>query len=86
MEVLLCKCVNDLRHSLFHILNFLITTASEVREKPKVTGSKVWTIGRLRNFDAHLGQKVCDSDGVVDWCIVLVEMQLTRFQQCWPLP
>ena len=25
-------------------------------------------------------------DGVVDWCIVLVEMQLTRSEECWPLP
>ena len=32
MEVLLCEHVNDLRHSLFHLLNSLITTASELRE------------------------------------------------------
>ena len=32
MEVLLCEHVNDLRHSLFHLLNCLITTASELRE------------------------------------------------------
>ena len=32
MEVLLCECVNDLRHTLFHLLNCLITTASELRE------------------------------------------------------
>ena len=30
---------------------------------------------RLRNsLDAHIGQIVCDKDGVVDWCIVLLEM------------
>ncbi len=30
---------------------------------------------------------VCDDkDGVVDWCIVLMEMPLTRFEECWPLP
>ena len=41
----------------------------------------------MRNcLDAHLAQIVCDKDGVVDWCIVLVEMPLTRFQECWPLP
>ena len=29
------------------------------------TGSNVWTIGRVRNcLDAHLGQIVCDKDGV----------------------
>ena len=73
MEVLLCERVNDLRHSLFHLLNSFITTASELRELAKVAGSKGWTIGRLRNYlDAHLGQIVCDKDGVVDWCIVLV--------------
>ena len=32
MEVHLCERVNDLRHSLFHLLNCLITTASELRE------------------------------------------------------
>ena len=37
-------------------------------------------------LDARLSQIVCDKDGVVDWCIVLVEMQLTRFKECWPLP
>ena len=34
-------------------------------------------------LDAHLGQIVCDKDGVVDF---LVEMPLTRFEECWPLP
>ena len=85
MEVLLCKLVNDLRHSLFHLLNCLITTARELRELRKVTGSKNWTIRRLRKcLDAHLGQIV--KDGVVDWCIVLVEIPLTRFEECWPPP
>ena len=32
------------------------------------------------------GQKACDEDGDVDWCIVLVEMPLTRFEEWWPLP
>ncbi len=37
----------------------------------KVTGIKVWTIGRLRNcLVAHLGQIDCDKDGVVDWCYI----------------
>ena len=43
MKVLLCERVNGLRHTLFHLLNYLITTAPELREKPKVTGSKIWT-------------------------------------------
>ena len=90
MEVLLYERVNDLRHSLFHLLNYLITAPNvflKLREKPKVTGSKVWNIGRLRNcVDAYLAQIVCDKDGVVHWCIVLVEMPLTLFEDCWPLP
>ena len=87
MEVFLCEHVNDLRHRLFHLLNCLITTASEPWEKSKVTGSKVWTIWTVRKcLDAHLGQIVCDKDGVVDWCIVLVEMPLTRFEECRSLP
>ena len=32
IEVLLCERVKDLRHSLFHILNYLITTACELKE------------------------------------------------------
>ena len=87
MDVLLCERVNDLRHSLFHLLNCLITIASELRELPKVTGSKVSTIGRvMKCLDAHLGQIVYDKDGVVDKCIVLVEMPLTRFEECGSLP
>ena len=35
-------------------------------------------VGRMGNrLDAHLGQIVCDEDGVVDWGIVLMEMPLT---------
>ena len=49
----------------------------------QVTRSKVWTIGKVKNC---LGQIVCGKDGVVDWCIVLLEMPLTRFEECWPLP
>ena len=51
MEVLLCEHVNDLRHSLYHLNCFITTAASEVREKAKVTGSKVWTIGRQLNWE-----------------------------------
>ena len=41
----------------------------------------------MRNcLDAHLSQIVCDKYGVVDWFIVLLEMALTRFEECWPLP
>ena len=79
MEVLLCERVNDLRHSLFHHRNYLITTASELRWLPKVTGCKISIIGTVRNcLDAHLGQIACDKDGVVDWCLVLVEIPLTK--------
>ena len=87
MEVLLCERVNDLCRSLFHLLDCLITTASELRELANVTGSTLGTIGRVTKcLDAHLGQTLCDKDRVVDWCIVLVEMPLTRFEECWPLP
>ena len=47
----------------------------------------MWSIGKVRNsLDAHLGQIVCDKDGVVDWCIILVEMPLTLFEEYWPHP
>ena len=56
IEVLLCDRVNDLRHSLFRPFNCIITTASELREKPKVTGSNVWTICKVCNcLNVHLG-------------------------------
>ena len=35
MEVLLCERVNDLRHSLFRLLNCLITKVCELRKWPK---------------------------------------------------
>ena len=71
----------------FVTASFISSIVSELREEAKVTGSNVWTRGRLMNcLDANLGQIVCDKVWVVDWCIVLVEMPLTRFEQCWPLP
>ena len=80
MEVLLCEHVNHLRHSLFHLLNSLIMTASDLREWPKVPGSKVWTLGRLRNcLNAHLGQIVYDKDGVEDWCVDSIWKVLASF-------
>ena len=61
--------------------------ASELREFAKVSGSKVSTIGRVKNcVDAHLGKIVCVKDGAVDWRIVLLEIPLTRFEKYWPLP
>ncbi len=30
--------------------------------------------------------RFCDKDEVVDWYIVLVEMPLSQFEECWPLP
>ena len=68
MEVLLCECVNDLRYSLFHLLSSLITTASELSKQGLDYREE------MNCLDAHLGQIVCDKDGVVDWCIVLVEI------------
>ena len=45
------------------------------------------SLGRVKNSDdAHFGQIVCDKDGVVDWCIVQLEMPLTRLEECWPFP
>ena len=67
--------------------NLLRLQATFYTVPTKVTGSKIWTIGSLRKcLDAHLGQIVCDKDAVVDWCIVLLEMPLTRFEEWWPLP
>ena len=52
----------------------------------KITETKVWTIRTVRNcLVTQLGQIVCGKDGVVDWCIVLAEMPLTRFEECWLL-
>ena len=44
-------------------------------------------MGRVRNcLDAHLDQIVGDRDGIVDLCIVRVKIELTRSEECWPLP
>ena len=40
MEVLLCERVNDLRHSLYHLLNYLITTASKFFFELRELGNK----------------------------------------------
>ena len=46
VDVLLCERVNDLRHSLFHLLNCLIMTASELkrfcRKRPALFKSGQW--------------------------------------------
>ena len=67
---------------VFHLFNCLIKTGSELREKQKSPGARSGLYRRVRNcLDAHLGQIVCDKDGVVDWCIVLMEMPLTRISR-----
>ena len=87
MEVILCQCVNDLHHSLFHTPQLSHNDSLWVYGITKSHREQGLDIGRLRNcLDAHFGQIVCDKDRVVDWCIVLVEIPLTRFEECWPLP
>ena len=55
--------------------------------KQKSQGARSGLWGHMRNcLNAHLGQIVCDKDGVLGWCIVLVEISQTRFEECWPLP
>ena len=82
MEIHLCERVNHLRHSLFYFLNCLITTTSELKEIIKSH--------REQGLDDREGDELvkiaCDKDGVVDWCIVLVEIPLTRFEECWLFP
>ena len=52
-----------------------------------VSSTSIFILGSSTSILAdHLGQIVCDKDGVVDWCIVLVEIPLTRFEEFWPLP
>ena len=53
MEVLLCERVNHLRHSLFHLLNWLITTASELKGISKSH--------REQRLDHWEGEELC-------WC------------------
>ena len=63
VEVLLCERVNDFRHSLFHLLNCLIATASELQDGRKA----VWSIpyaseaffpSLKHNFSAYRSSKV----------------------------
>ena len=52
----------------------------------KSQGTRSRLYGGWGTVNAHLGQIVYDKDGVVEWWIVLVEMLLTRFEECWSLP
>ena len=52
IEVLLCECVNDLRYSLFHLLNCLMT-ASELRDITKSHREQGLDFGRLRKEKTH---------------------------------
>ena len=57
-------------------LSSLQLSHNELMEWAKVTESKVWAIGSVRNCpDAHLAQIVCDKDGVV-------EMPRIWFEKC----
>ncbi len=58
----------------------------KVVNRPELIGQTVRVIMVRNCLDAHLGQIVCDKGGVVDWCIILLEIPLTRFEECWPLP
>ena len=79
MEVLWCESVDDFRYSLFYLLNGLITTASELRQSPNITGSKVWTIWTGKNcLDTHFGQIVCDKDGVGIKLPTKIDMPLNK--------
>ena len=58
--------------------------AEGITKSHRDQGLDSWTVRNC--LDTHLGQIVCDRDGVVNWCIVLVEMLLTLFEDSWPLP
>ena len=64
MEVILCERVNNLRHSFFHLLNGFITTASELREQPKVTGLVHCPGG---NGTDPIWRVLDSSDGISSW-------------------
>ncbi len=49
-------------------------------------GSVAFPPGQCTSPRLHPCHRLFDQDGVVDWCIVLLEMPLTRFELCWPLP
>ena len=81
------SCVSESMTFLTYFFNSSSVSQRQPLSLGKTQKSQVWTVGRVRNcLDTHLGQIVCDKDGVVNWCIVLVEMSLTRFEECWPLP
>ena len=76
MEVLLCEHVNDLRHSLFHILNCLITTPSEGEELsscPSCSNSlwQGWSCGKVRcpcgNATDPIWRVLASSLGISYW-------------------
>ena len=75
MEVLLCE------------LSLTFVTASFISSIVSSHWEQGLDYRGVRNcFDAHLGQIVSDKDGVVHCYSVLVEMPLSRFEECWLLP
>ena len=82
MEVLLCEHVNDLHHSLFHLLNCLIITASELwdyRAAKEVSWCPSWSNSLWQGWSCGLvhcpGGNTTDpiwrvlvfSDGISSW-------------------
>ena len=63
------------------------TTSALQPEEITSKGTRVSCVLSIKvpKRSAHLGQIVCDKDGVVVWCIVLLEIPLILFEECWPL-
>ena len=55
MEVHLYERVNDLCHSLFHLLNCLITTASELREAEELSWCPSWSKSKWQGWSCPCG-------------------------------
>ena len=60
--------------------------SSQPLSSPQLShNDSLWAWG-INKSHREQGLDYWEGKQVVDWCIVLVEMPLTRFEECWPLP
>lgn len=72
MDVPQSDGIQNAYHSPLHFSHVFRETTLEILlqlgEEPKITTSKVWTVGKVRgSFDAHLCQVAGNQDQIVHW-------------------
>ena len=92
MEVLLCERVNDLRHSLFHLLNCLITTASishrdqglDYREGEELSWYPSWSNSLWQGWSCGLGHCPCGNATDPIWKVLASSLRISSWTPLKP--